>query len=282
MYLNANNDEGSVSGTVLGNEVPLIGANVFLEGTTLGSTTDSLGNYVINNIPVGKYLVRADFVGYKTMKQEIYISIKDAEDSDDELSSFSEKLGLEEETLYNSVKGKTIIDLDFYLESTALDLDQIVVSASKVKQKVTEAPSVVAVVNERNIRRRVGVTDYNRLAAMAKGVDVTYFGSQGAQINARGFDGAYSTRFRQFHDGLYMGEALTGQVYSVLSGPPKESISRIEVLFGPQSALYGPDATQGAIKYHSKTSHARSKQRNQFFYIKFERSKTGSKTRKKL
>ena len=61
-------------------------------------------------------------------------------------------------------------------------MDQIVVSASKVKQKVTEAPSVVAVVSERNIRRRVGVTDYNRLAAMAKGVDVTYFGSQGAQI----------------------------------------------------------------------------------------------------
>ena len=126
-------------------------------------------------------------------------------------------------------------------------MDQIVVSAAKVKQKVTEAPSVIAVVNERNIRRRVGVTDYNRLAAMAKGVDVTYFGSQGAQINARGFDGAYSTRFRQFHDGLYMGEALTGQVYSVLSGPPKESISRIEVLFGPQSALYGPDATQGLL-----------------------------------
>ena len=245
--LAADNDEGSVSGTVMGDEVPLFGANVFLEGTTLGTTTDSLGKYVITRVPVGKYLIRADFVGYKTKRQEIYISIKDEEDLEAAVSSFSKKLGLEEDTLYNVVKGKSIIDLDFYLESTTLDLDQIVVSASKVKQKVTEAPSVVAVVSERNIRRRVGVTDYNRLAAMAKGVDVTYFGSQGAQINARGFDGAYSTRFRQFHDGLYMGEALTGQVYSVLSGPPKESISRIEVLFGPQSALYGPDATQGLL-----------------------------------
>ena len=225
LYTFANNDEGSVSGTVLGNEVPLIGANVFLEGTTLGSTTDSLGNYSINKIPIGKYIIRADFVGYNTIKKDIYISMKDAGDFEDETSSFNEKLGLEADTLFKSIKGKTLVDLDFYLESTALDLDQIVVSAAKVKQKVTEAPSVIAVVNERNIRRRVGVTDYNRLAAMAKGVDVTYFGSQGAQINARGFDGAYSTRFRQFYDGLYMGEALTGQVYSVLSGPPKESIS---------------------------------------------------------
>ena len=102
-----------------------------------------------------------------------------------------------------------------------MTLTKLVVSASKVQQKITEAPSVVAVINERNIRRRVGVNDYNRLAAMAKGVDVTYFGSQGAQINARGFDGAYSTRFRQFYDGMYLGEALTGQVYSLLSGPPK-------------------------------------------------------------
>ena len=133
------------------------------------------------------------------------------------------------------------------MESSAVDLDEVIVSASKVQQKITEAPSVVAVINERSIRRRVGVNDYNRLAAMAKGVDVTYFGSQGAQINARGFDGAYSTRFRHFSDGMYFGEALSGQVYSLLSGPPKESISRIEVLFGPQSALYGPDASQGLL-----------------------------------
>lgn len=247
IFIFAIKDNGSISGTIKGDKEPLFGANVFLEGTTIGTTTDSLGNYVIREIPIGKYIVRADFVGYKTKKQEIYISIKDLEKLEEKASSFSDKLGLEEEVVLNSVKGKSIINLDFHLESSALDLDQIVVSASKVKQKVTEAPSVVAVVNERNIRRRVGITDYNRLAAMAKGVDVTYFGSQGAQINARGFDGAYSTRFRQFHDGLYLGEALTGQVYSLLSGPPKESISRIEVLFGPQSALYGPDASQGLL-----------------------------------
>ena len=60
--LAADNDEGSISGTVMGDEVPLFGANVFLEGTTLGTTTDSLGNYVITRVPVGKYLIRADFL----------------------------------------------------------------------------------------------------------------------------------------------------------------------------------------------------------------------------
>ena len=31
------------------------------------------------------------------------------------------------------------------------------------------------------------------------------------------------------HDGLYIGESVTGQVYSLISGPPKESISRLEI-----------------------------------------------------
>ena len=240
-------EEGSISGQVQDSSNPLYGANVFIVGTSMGSTTDSSGSYQIFGIPIGKYTLQVDYIGYKSASIEFYISEQDEASEDLSESNFSAKLGLENDESVDIIRGNSLKNIDFVLESSSLGLNQIVVSASKVQQKVTEAPSVVAVVNERNIRRRVGITDYNRLAAMAKGVDVTYFGSQGAQINARGFDGAYSTRFRQFHDGLYMGDALTGQVYSLLSGPPKESISRIEVLFGSQSALYGPDASQGLL-----------------------------------
>ena len=213
--------EGSISGQVQDSSNPLYGANVFIVGTSMGSTTDSTGSYQIFGIPVGKYTLQVDYIGYESASIEFYISKQDEASEDLPESNFLTKLGLENDESVDIIRGNSLKNIDFVLESSSLGLNQIVVSASKVQQKVTEAPSVVAVVNERNIRRRVGITDYNRLAAMAKGVDVTYFGSQGAQINARGFDGAYSTRFRQFHDGLYMGDALTGQVYSLLSGPPQ-------------------------------------------------------------
>ena len=44
----------------------LPGANVIIQGTTLGATTDLDGNYVIIGIPVGTYSVSISFVGYST------------------------------------------------------------------------------------------------------------------------------------------------------------------------------------------------------------------------
>jgi len=46
----------------------LIGANVLIDGTTLGAASDIDGNYVINNVPVGTYMLTITCVSYKTTK----------------------------------------------------------------------------------------------------------------------------------------------------------------------------------------------------------------------
>jgi outer membrane receptor protein involved in Fe transport len=58
---------GKISGRVVDattNE-PLIGANVSVKETTLGTMTDIDGYYTINNIPPGKYSVVVGFVGFR-------------------------------------------------------------------------------------------------------------------------------------------------------------------------------------------------------------------------
>lgn len=58
------------TGTVFGKVVDsatseeLIGANIFLEGTTIGAASDLNGNFIIKNIPSGKYTLTASMIGY--------------------------------------------------------------------------------------------------------------------------------------------------------------------------------------------------------------------------
>ena len=67
---------GSIEGFVKEGDSPLIGANVYLEKTLLGATTDSLGNYSIQNIPFGKYVLKANYMGYEPSELELYIASK--------------------------------------------------------------------------------------------------------------------------------------------------------------------------------------------------------------
>lgn len=58
---------GKLTGTVKDNTgEPLIGANVMIEGTTIGAATDIEGHYNIINIRTGIYTVKFRFIGYQT------------------------------------------------------------------------------------------------------------------------------------------------------------------------------------------------------------------------
>ncbi len=44
---------------------PLIGANVIIEGTSLGAATNANGEYVILNVPPGSFVLKARYIGYR-------------------------------------------------------------------------------------------------------------------------------------------------------------------------------------------------------------------------
>lgn len=68
---------GKISGTAVDIETgePLAGVNIIVEGTTMGAATDADGYYVILNVPVGMYSLRASYIGYKELVvQEVWVS----------------------------------------------------------------------------------------------------------------------------------------------------------------------------------------------------------------
>jgi hypothetical protein len=67
---------GKITGSVIekNTQLPVIGAIVLLEGTKAGSTTDADGRFIITNIEVGTYTLKASCIGYKTLyKTDIVI-----------------------------------------------------------------------------------------------------------------------------------------------------------------------------------------------------------------
>ena len=57
---------GKISGVVSSSETnaPLIGVNVVLANTSLGTVTDSLGTFALLNIPPGDYSIQVSMIGY--------------------------------------------------------------------------------------------------------------------------------------------------------------------------------------------------------------------------
>ena len=60
---------GRIKGRVVDKQTdePLVGANVFIPGTSSGSATGPDGSYLILEVPAGVYNLTARYVGYTSM-----------------------------------------------------------------------------------------------------------------------------------------------------------------------------------------------------------------------
>ena len=116
---------GSVQGVIQDKYgEPLWGSNVYLIGSTFGSSTDSTGSYKISNIPTGKYTIVCDYIGYRSSKKSIYISELNIESEvSSDASLYLNKRGLEEEVDddVDIVKGHILKGVNFILLEDGFD-----------------------------------------------------------------------------------------------------------------------------------------------------------------
>ncbi|MEM9985163.1 MAG: TonB-dependent receptor, partial [Bacteroidota bacterium] len=71
-------------------------------------------------------------------------------------------------------------------------------------------------------------------------------------LNARGFADAQNFRFLQFADGIDLTPPGLGYTFGNIGGPNNLDLRYIEILPGPGSALYGPNAFNGMLSVTSK------------------------------
>ncbi len=219
---------GSISGTVTDAESgePLTGANVILQrqgqaGIVGGSAADFDGQYSIQNIPAGPYILTVRFVGYNESQNTITI-----------------------------VAGESA-SLDIQLTQGGLDLNTVVVTASRQAEKVLDAPASVSVLDAREVQQDV-VPSTVSVLRNTTGVDMAQTGVDRNEVVLRGFNNAFSGSAYILTD--YRQTAVPSLNVNIHSIMPTMSIDieRIEVVRGPGSALYGAGVDEGVIHFITK------------------------------
>ncbi|MEI6173806.1 MAG: TonB-dependent receptor [Bacteroidota bacterium] len=123
---------------------------------------------------------------------------------------------------------------------------QVVTSVSKKAESIYEAPATIVVITRDEIKKR-GYNDLVELLKDVPGFDLTmFYGPEYANIYQRGFRQNNTEKTLLLFDGIEENDLWTNWAY-VDRQYPLSNIERVEIIYGPASTMYGPNAFAGVI-----------------------------------
>ena len=136
------------------------------------------------------------------------------------------------------------------LKSQSEELDEVVLSVFKKKEKTTRIAEQIAVISQKDIQKISPQTSADLLATVP-GIKVQKSQFGGGSPVLRGME---SNRVLLVVDGVRMNNAIyrKGHLQNSITVSPN-LLDKTEVVFGPSSVIYGSDALGGVIHYYTKT-----------------------------
>lgn len=208
-----------ISGYIYDNEEnPLIGASISVhELKNVGSISDINGYFQIILPEKKEYTLEASYLGYET------------------------------ETKKCKIDQKTI---NFTLVEDTYDLNQVVVTGTRTPKLLKETPITTRVISNLDIKKADVNNVGDLLQAELPGIEFSYSMNQQTSLNMSGF-GGNAVLFLVDGERL-AGETLDNVDYSRLN---MDNVSRIEIVKGAASSLYGSNAVGGVVNIISKEAH---------------------------
>ncbi|MBF24927.1 MAG: TonB-dependent receptor [Flavobacteriales bacterium] len=192
-------------------------ANIILEGTSLGTSSNHNGFYKITDLPLGE--------------QTLIVS----------------SIGMVDEKIYVKVK-KGLNEIDIELHPSIYNLDQIVVTGTKTLKKKTKSAVMVNIINSKQLENINACTIADGLNFQS-GVrlETDCQTCNYTQLRMNGLAGGYSQI-------LINGKAIFSPLTSLygLEQIPINMVDRIEIIKGGGSALYGSSAIGGTVNIITK------------------------------
>lgn len=191
-----------------GETIPFI--NLILEGTRQGTFTDASGNFRLRNVPSGNHTIIIQGMGYETKKHEF------------------------------EIRQGQVLEINLEVVYSGLDLDEIVVTSSPTARGFRYQPDNVYTGEELQKRSEIS---FGQMLDGEPGVAMRSMGPAPSRPVIRGLDG---DRILILQNGERMGDISETSAGHAISLDPLAS-SRVEVVRGPASLLYGSSAIGGVI-----------------------------------
>lgn len=218
---------------------PVADANVVLVGTQRGARSDERGQYRIAEVNPGTYTIRVTRIGYSAVTQTV------------------------------TVPASGTATADFALSQTAVQIDQVMVTATGATERKRENGNDVGIIKPgEKVDLAATPTLTQALAGQTAGLTVSSnMGTPGtsSRIRIRGSNSvSLSNDPLLIIDGIRVDNSsnafnigVGGATTNRLDDINPEDIESIEVLKGPAaSALYGTAASNGVIQITTKRGHA--------------------------
>jgi outer membrane cobalamin receptor len=189
-------------------------ANILYERAK-GTVSDEDGNYSLV-LTEGRIFLRYQYMGYKSVVREMVLSSGDS------------------------------LVVDVQLEPDVTQIDQVVVSAGRVEQRVAESTVSMTVIRPQQYSAS-HISDTKELITKSPGIEV--IDGQASVRGGSGYSYGAGSRVLTLIDGLPILAADAGSIrWQFL---PLENVSQIEIIKGASSVLYGSSALNGVINFRT-------------------------------
>lgn len=125
------------------------------------------------------------------------------------------------------------------------DIDSVI-SATRIRQPLTESPSSVTII-DRDMISASGAVEVADVLRLVPGIQVGYPQGNQLAVTYHGFGDAFPRSMQVLIDGRSVYQPSFADVDWVFLGIVLDDIERIEVIRGPNSPLYGSNAVAGVI-----------------------------------
>lgn len=199
---------GHVVDEETGEHIPFI--NIIIEGTRLGTLTDASGHYILTNLPTGNHTLVAKGMGYEPASIDFKIE-----------------------------KDQTL-EVNIEISYKGIGLEEVILTSSPTRSGFSYQPNQAFAGEE--LQRRSDVS-FGEMLDGEPGIAMRSLGPAPARPVVRGLDG---DRILVLQNGERMGDIAHTSADHAISMDPLAA-SRVEVVRGPASMLYGSSALGGVV-----------------------------------